>query len=241
MSLLDNAVPSSRAFFRHVLHRLVRTPGCLLVLVITLHSVTLQSQTGTGDQVQTRNLRFDLSALVGYRTSMAFPTEQNLQGFSPRLVLGAKPSYGIAAGVRLDEDDLIELRWARQNTNVHLEGGAPSLSEKVFLDQLHGDFTHEYILDDWPAWARPFVIGSIGATRIAGGPNNSFTRFSFGLGGGVKVYFTRQLGLRVQAEWLPVVVSPEVGSFLCGGGCVAHLTGTVVSQGEIAVGPVFRF
>lgn len=188
-----------------------------------------------------QTLRFHLSALVGYRTGMSFPTGQNVQGFGPRLVRAAKPSYGIAAGMRLDEEDLIELRWARQNTNVHLEGGAPSPSEKVFLDQLHGDFTHEYVLDDWPAWARPFVMGSSGATRITGRPKNSFTRFSFGLRGGLKVYFTPRLGLRIQAEWLPVVVSPGVGSFVCGGGCVVQLTGTVVSQGEIVIGRALRF
>ena len=60
-------------------------------------------------------------------------------------------------------------------------------------------------------------------------------------GGGVKVYFTRHLGLRIQAEWLPIVVNPGVGSFACGAGCVVRLSGTAVSQGEIAVGPMFRF
>ena len=44
-------------------------------------------------------------------------------------------------------------------------------------------------------------MGSIRAIRVAGGAN-SFICFSLGLGGGVKVYFTRHLGLRIQAEWL---------------------------------------
>jgi hypothetical protein len=147
----------------------------------------------------------------------------------------------VAAGMRLDEENLIEIRWARQNTYVHLDGGPAAPNEKVVLDQFHGDFTHEYILENWEPRARPFVMGSIGATRIAGGANNSSTRFSFGLGGGVKFYFTRHLGLRIQAEWLPIVVNPEVGSFVCGGGCVVQLSGTAVSQGEIVVGPLFRF
>jgi hypothetical protein len=116
-----------------------------------------------------------------------------------------------------------------------------SSDEKVVLDQFHGDFTHEYIPEEGLRWARPFVIGSAGATRVAGGANNSFIRFSFGLGGGIKVYFTRHLGFRMQGEWLPLVVEPEVTSFVCGGGCIVHLSARLVSQGEIVIGPVLRF
>ena len=219
--------------------------GCLrgrcLVLLVMLCSGRLVSQTATDERSQTRPLRFDVTPLVGYRTSINFPTGQDGQGQGPGLILDAKPSYGVAVGMRLDEENLIEFRWARQYTYVHLEGGAPSPNEKVVLDQFHGDFTHEYILDNWIPRARPFVMGSIGATRIAGGASNGFTRFSFGLGGGIKFYFTRHVGLRIQAEWLPIVVDPGVGSFVCGGGCVVQLSGAAVSQGEIVVGPMFRF
>jgi hypothetical protein len=165
-------------------------------MMIILCSGTLSSQTVTDDEAQSKTLRFDVTPLVGYRTSMLFPTGHPP---SPHFVLGAKPSYGMAVGVRLDEEDVIEFRWARQDTHVHLEGVASS-NEKVVLDQFHGDFTHEYILDEGPRWARPFVMGSASATRVAGRANNSFTRFSFGLGGGIKVYFTRHLGLRVQGN-----------------------------------------
>jgi hypothetical protein len=187
-------------------------------------------------------LRFDVTPLVGYRTIMSFPTgESGLVGSTPHLILDASPSYGMAAGARLDEEDLIEFRWARQDTHIHLEGSAPFTNDKLVLNQFLGDFTHEYILDQWPPWARPYVIGSVGATHVAGGTNGSFTRFSFGLGGGVKVFPTRHLGFRAQGEWIPLVVNPEVRSFICGGGCVVHLSGTLVSQGEISIGPVFRF
>ena len=189
--------------------------GCFLVLLVTLYSGRLLSQTGIGEKTQTKPLRFDLTPLVGYRTSMTFPTVQGAQELGPRLVLDARPSYGIAIGGRLNEEQLVEIRWARQDTHVHLEGGVPFPNEKVVLDQLHGDFTYEPIVEEWPRWARPFVTGSIGTTHI-GGASSSFTRFSFGLGGGLKVYFIRHVGLRMQAEWLPIVVDPGVGSFVCG-------------------------
>ena len=206
---------------------------CVLALMVILSSGRLASQTATVEQ---GSLRFDLAPLVGYRSYLGFPTGRLP---SPHLIVGGGPSYGVSAGVRLDEENLIELRWATQDTHVHLRGGAAP-SENAVLNQFQGDFTHEYILEDGPHWARPFVIGSVGATHISAS-TSSFTRLSFGIGGGIKVYFSRHFGLRLQGEWLPIVVEPEVTSFVCGSGCIVHLSARLVSQGEIAGGPVFRF
>ena len=231
---MNTAVQLSHAILRGRYLRCFRL--FTIGVVIILCPCSAISQTSTD---QEKLLRFDVTPLVGYRTIMSFPTVVNSQGPSPHLILDARPSYGIAAGVRLDEEDVIEFRWARQNTRVHLEG-APSSSNDVVFDQFHGDFTHEYILDKWPRSVRPFVIGSVGATHV-GGASGSFTRFSFGLGTGIKYLPSRHFGLRVQGEWLPVVINPEVNAFICGGGCVVHLSGTIVSQGEFAAGPIFRF
>jgi hypothetical protein len=238
---VNNAAHQPKAVLQYILSHLGCLRWCFFVLIVILYSGRLASQTATDEQTQGKPLRFDLTPLVGYRTSMTFPTGQDGQEPSPHVILDANPSYGMAVGVRLDEENLIEFRWARQDTHVHLEDSGPSSNVRVVLDQFHGDFTHEFILEEWPPWARPFVMGSIGATHIGGGTSSSFTRFSFGLGGGVKVHFTRHLGLRMQGEWLPLAVDPEVRSFICGGGCIVHLSATLVSQGEITVGPVLRF
>jgi len=237
---MNDAVPRLRTLLRRMLSHLACLRGCFLVLLVTLCSGRALSQVDA-EQTQTKPLRFDLTPLVGYRSNMTFPTAQGTQELGPRLVLDAKPSYGIAIGRRLNEEQLVEIRWARQDTFVHLEGGAPFPNEKVVLNQFHGDFSYEPIVEEWPRWARPFVMASIGATHIGGRTSSSFTRFSFGLGGGVKVYFTRHVGLRMQAEWLPILVDPGVGAFVCGSGCVIQLSGSAVSQGEVVVGPVFRF
>lgn len=187
-----------------------------------------------------RFMRFDVTPLIGYRTSISFPIMQQAQGQTTNAVLTEKPSYGFAVGVRLNEEDLVEIRWARQASNIHLAGGSGT-STQVVLHQVHLDCTHEFFMDTWPMWVRPYVIGSVGGTHIGGGSNAAFTRFSFGLGTGLKVYFSRHVGLRFQAEWLPIVINPEVGTFVCGAGCVVRLSATAVSQGEVVAGPVFRF
>ncbi len=210
------------------------------VIPYFLAVVTVIGCPGRVNGQNTKPLRFDITPLIGYRSGMSFPTGENAQSTAPHVGLDANPSYGAAFGVRLNEEDLVEFRWARQDSHVHLEDGALSPKEAVVLDQFHGDFTHEYITDFWPASVRPFVVGSVGATHI-GGAMNSVTRFSFGLGGGIKVYFTRHIGMRMQGEWLPLVVNPDVARFICGGGCIVHLSASLVSQGEVLVGPVFRF
>jgi len=213
-------------------------PAYTIVLTLILTPSHLSSQ----EQAQPKLLRFDFTPTVGYRTSTSFTTQPGIEGVSARVVLDSNPSYGAAFGVRLDEDNLIEFRWARENTHSHVEGAVvvPS-SVHVTLDQFHGDFTHEYTLEDWRPWIRPFVMASVGATRFSDAASNSFARFSFGIGGGVKFFPTRHLGFKMQAQWLPVLVDPEVVSFVCGTGCAFRLQSQGISQGEFAVGPVFRF
>lgn len=83
-------------------------------------------------------------------------------------------------------------------------------------------------------------MASVGATHVSGSVTRNFTRFSLGIGAGFKVFANRHVGFRIQGEWLPIVVDPEVG-FICGAGCVIRIQTQVTSQGEFAAGPLFRF
>jgi hypothetical protein len=204
--------------------------------------IALPSALSAQEQPEPKQLRFDFAPFIGYRTSMSVPVEPHVTGTNPRVVLDANPSYGVSFGVRLkNEDDLVEVRWARQDSYVRTEDITPQPPrQRVILDQFHGDFSHEYLVEDWASWARPFVLASVGATHVSSSTNINFTRFSFGIGGGVRFYASRHLGFKIQAEWLPVVVDPHV-AFICGPGCIVHVGGALSSQGEVLVGPILRF
>jgi hypothetical protein len=193
-------------------------------------------------QPEPKPLRFDFTPFIGYRTGMSFPIEPHVTGTNPHVILDASPSYGASLGMRLiNEGDLVEMRWARQDSYVHAEGITPQLPrQRVILDQFHGDFSHEAPIEDWASWARPFVLASVGATHVSGSRNISFTRFSFGIGAGIRFYASPHLGFKIQAEWLPVFVDPNV-AFICGSGCIVHAGGTARSQGEVFVGTMLRF
>lgn len=193
------------------------------------------------NQPQPKLWSIDITPQFGYRTSMSLDAVSETDGAKARVRLDANPSYGFSFGVRYDDANVVEFRWARQDTQLAITGAVVVPKQRVVLDQYHFDFTHEFLVQGWPTSVRPFIIGSIGATRIASTANtHSFTRFSFGLGGGIKAFPTRHVGIRVQAEWLPLWVSPEVRAF-CSVGCIVQINGQLVSQGEFTIGPVFRF
>jgi len=213
-----------------------------MLVFIAMLLIVLPSVLSAQQQAEPKPLRFDFTPFIGYRTSMSFPIEPHVTGTNPRVVLDASPSYGASFGMRVtNEGDLVEMRWARQDSYVHAEDITPQLSrQRVILDQFHGDFSHETPIEDWASWARPYVLASVGATHASSSTNISFTRFSFGLGAGIRFYASRHLGFKIQAEWLPVLVDPNV-AFICGAGCIVHAGGTASSQGEVFAGTILRF
>jgi len=142
----------------------------------------------------------------------------------------------------MDEESIVEFRWARQGTKLRLpnlsgEPGNVYLSTSV--NTFHGDFTNEFSSTQ-PAAVRPFVMASLGASRFST-PASSSTRFSFGFGTGLKVFLSPRFGFRIQAQYIGIVVSPEVRGVVCSGGCVTVIGGRVTSQLDFAIGPTFRF
>lgn len=209
-------------------------PDILFVLILSVHLV--------GQSSEPRPLRFEVTPFAGYRTPTSFPVEPHVTGMNPRVVVDASPSFGLSFGVRLrNEDDLVEMRWARQDSFLHSEDiSPPPPRQRVVIDQFHGDFSHEPHVEDLPSWAKPFVLASVGATRVSSSTAINFTRFSFGIGGGIRFYPSRHVGFKVQAEWLPLFVEPH-GAVICGAGCIIHVGGTLSSQGEVFAGPILRF
>lgn len=213
-----------------------------LVFMGTLLLIVLSPALSAQEQPEPKPLRFDFTPFIGYRTSISFPIEPHVTGTNPRVVLDASPSYGLSFGARLRrEEDLVEIRWARQDSYVHSEEITPQPPrQRVILDQFHLDCSHEPFVEDWPLWAKPFVMASVGGTNVSSSTSITFTRFSFGIGGGIRLYASRHLGFKIQAEWVPVLAEPQV-AFICGGGCIVHVGGTLSSQGEVFVAPTVRF
>ena len=100
---------------------------CIAALLLIAFPPALDAQV----EPELRVLHFDVTPYVGYRTSMSVSVEPHVTGMNPRVVLDSNPSYGASFGVRLrNEDDLVEIRWARQDSYVHTEDIMPSLPRR---------------------------------------------------------------------------------------------------------------
>ena len=161
-------------------------------------------------------------------------------------------SFGIAGGFRFDGEegeghDAIEFRWMRQHTHLFLKQDplvpTPTIASPflpgVTLDHFLGDFTHEWNVPD-ARMIHPFLTLSAGAARMSASASSA-TRFTFGIGTGVKVFPTRHWGFRFNIEYLPIVLHSELQRLVCISGCVVVLNGGVMNQFVLSLGPGFRF
>jgi hypothetical protein len=161
--------------------------------------------------------------------------------------------FGVAGGIRYESDEgeggynAIEFRWMRQNTHLFFKQDplvatpsvAASFRPGITFDHFLGDFTHEWNLQD-AKMIHPFLTLTAGAALMSA-PASSATRFTFGIGTGVKVFPSRHYGFRLNIEYLPIVMHAEIQRLVCVGGCVVVLNGGVMNQFLLSLGPGFRF
>ena len=188
---------------------------------------------------------FEVSPFVGVRLGGTFDLQTD-QSSQTEATLKDAMSYGLSAGVRFDDYSLVEFRWTRSISELQFGGPFRLLGTSlgdVTLNQFHAQFTREFPIPEVKG-LRSFLTGSAGLTHI-GTANDGFTRFSFGFGAGLKQFLGPRFAIRGEAQWLPIVIDPEVGAWGCGtvglGGCFVILNGRLTQQFELSVGPVLRF
>jgi hypothetical protein len=219
-------------------HRSKGTTACLTLLALLALARPARAQ-----YVQIES--FEVTPFVGLRFGGTFDVQADLPPQTQATWKDAA-SYGLSAGVRFDDFSLVEFRWTKSTSTLRfgppLESLGPSLGD-VTLNQFHMDFTREFVVPEVKG-LRSFLTGSVGATRVAAA-HDTFTRFSFGFGAGLKQFVGSRFAIRAEAKWLPILIDPEVGSWACGtvgiGGCLVVLSGPITQQFELSVGPVLRF
>jgi hypothetical protein len=90
---------------------------------------------------------------------------------------------------------------------------------------------------------RPFGMGSLGLTIFDPEDTkyDSDTRFSFAMGGGIKLYSkSERIGFRLQGRFIFNFLSGGI-AVGCGSGCAGGVTGTALVQFEPSAGLVIAF
>lgn len=130
-----------------------------------------------------------------------------------------------------------EVVWAQHPSA--LEVGTSDGKADLFamtIRQLHGNVVYRFGSVD-AKW-QPFVFGGLGATFLTADTVESETKFSLGVGGGVKFFLSRLAGARVHVRYKPTFLNDGSSGDFCDpfGFCQGTL-----HQFEFAAAAVLRF
>jgi len=180
---------------------------------------------------------FEITPFIGYTGGGDFNDTQT----GGSLSFDDTSSYGIMLDFKQAEDSWIELYFSRQQTRLRADQGlfvgTPLFDVDIEYYHLGGTYGAA------SGMVRPFVVGTVGATRMdpkeAG--LQSETKFSLSLGGGARFYLTKHVGLRLDARWFGTFIGGSGSVFCSGGACLVEVQGDVLSQFTANAGVILAF
>jgi len=186
-----------------------------------------------------RGRTIEITPMVGYSLGGAASDSAG-----DRIELANGISYGGVLSFLVRSRGHVELIYLRQPTTVNYQplGGSVSALFPASVNYIQFGGEEELGPNERVA---PFVMGSVGMTIFDPDTTGigSETRFSMGVGGGLKAMLGQaaRLGLRLQGRvWLNFFNSG--GQVFCGSlGCVATIQGSVITQWDFSGGVIFAF
>lgn len=177
----------------------------------------------------------EITPLVGYQFGGKFTVQRGTLNIKDEL------NYGVILDITVRPNTQVELSYSRQDTRVEFRG--------IGFENANIDATVEYWqiggLVEYPKdRVRPFGLFTLGATHFnpKKGGVSSVWRFSGTIGGGIKVFLSPNIGLRLQGRLLLPYISGG-SSIFCGlpGGCYVTLGGNVLLQADVTAGLILAF
>ncbi len=157
--------------------------------------------------------------------------------------LDGAPSFGVAVDVPIRDPHGYQIEGLfsheQANLSVHRQPFGPATIARVTVDHWMGGGLQEFGGEK----VRPFLTGMLGLTRYAGQGDNEI-RFALSAGGGVKLFPTRHLGLRLDGRVFATFVDADLGFLACSsfsGTCLIAFRTDVVFQAEFTAGAVLKF
>jgi opacity protein-like surface antigen len=153
------------------------------------------------------------------------------------LDIGGGFTWGVQVGRSFSPHWGAEVVWTHQSSALQLETGDGSADLfTMTVQQLHGNVVRQFGAAE--ARLRPFLFAGVGATFLSADDLPSETKLSFGLGGGVKYFPWKTIGLRGHFRYKPTLLSDEDAAPFCDpfGFCQGAL-----HQFEFGLGAIVRF
>ena len=138
-------------------------------------------------------------------------------------------NYGLILDVKVDTEVIVELMYNRLDTRLQIiEGLFDTVKNSFNMSVEYFQGGAQFEIEDGKF--RPFWAFTLGATLFnpANENINSEWRFSFTVGGGIKYYFIKNFGIRLQWRFL-VPIYFNGGALFCGNeGCGAVISGSAL-------------
>jgi hypothetical protein len=208
-------------------------PQTKTILVFLLFLFLLYSSASA----QYRRQQFEIVPFAGFLLT------SNLQTLDGELKIDNSFDYGAVLDIRLSNDLLIELLYIHSETGVSLKKDYYNIAD--FLFDMNVEYIQGGVQVETEAGAfRPFAAFTIGATYF-NPKDNSYEgnlEFSFTAGGGVKYYFTNNIGVRAQWRFLVPIYFSSASIFCNNGYCgIVVSGGTYLLQYDLTAGLIVSF
>ena len=155
------------------------------------------------------------------------------------------PAVGIVVDVPTSSLFQIEGLFSHQSATALVPSfpSGPPISWQMTVDHWQGGGLQEY--DIGRPHVRPFLTGTLGLTRYAANGDNEI-RFTLGAGGGVKLFPSRHVGLRLDGRAYMTFADANITLFACSTlgfnqGCLVGFDANIVWQAEFTAGLVVKF
>lgn len=173
-------------------------PRALLALVLSLSLIPAAAVA--------QGARFELTPFVGYRLSGEIEDFADIGFDRPTDVeIDESATYGLIFDIPLTRYWQIELSASLQNTSFSADEGLLSPSADLGDVDL-GLYQAGFLFQGGDGQVHPFAVASLGLARIV--PDlvrlDAENYFSGTLGGGVKIFFSQNVGVRLEgrATWI---------------------------------------
>ena len=138
------------------------------------------------------------------------------------------PAVGAIVDIPVGDGLQIEALFTHQDAHVSVASGpfGPPTRWRISVDHWEGGALQEYAAGS----VRPFATGMLGLTRYAG-EGDSEMRFTLGAGGGVKLFPTAKVGVRLNGQVSATFVHFDANVLACSPGvCFVGLDSDIVWQ-----------
>jgi hypothetical protein len=180
-----------------------RSKFVCFVLLLCAPAIALAQGDPDSSYASPRNFRgmFELTPTVSYNFGGTINGEDSvLSDFDLEAENGE--AYGITFGIPVSKWAQIELLASRQRTDLRFDDGLFGGTTPGFAD-FDVSYYHVGGLFQWGSGQiHPFVVLSLGVATLDPNVSGSRaeTRFSGSVGGGVKIFFTDNVGLRLEGR-----------------------------------------